>query len=90
MELSKSQEKYLYSIGITAYQSIEPSEIKEIDKERIMLQPNYISNRINHKFLPSPLIEVYYDLIKDDTIIGYYKIYLDLNNIIIEEILFLA
>jgi len=37
MELSESQEKYLCSVGITAYQYIEPSEIKEIDKGRIML-----------------------------------------------------
>ncbi|KGO88233.1 hypothetical protein Q765_04150 [Flavobacterium rivuli WB 3.3-2 = DSM 21788] len=89
MELSDLKKKYFYSLGIAAYNSIEPSEIEDIDKSLLMLQQKYISYVVDHKLLPVPLTEVCHDLIIEDKIIGYYKIYLDPTNIIIEEILFL-
>jgi hypothetical protein len=89
MELSDLKKKYFYSLGIAVYNSIELSEIKDIDKSLITLQQKYISSIVDHKFLPVPLIDVCHDLIIEDKIIGYYKIYLNDKNTIIEEILFL-
>jgi hypothetical protein len=82
-ELSDVKKKYFYSLGIAAYNPIEPSEIEDIDKSLITLQQKYISYVVDHKFLPAPFMDVCHDLIIEDKIIGHYKIYLDYKNMII-------
>ena len=85
MKEIKSSQLY-YAMAYDSLNEVDFDGI-EVDKDALAAVEKSVSILTDHKFLQVPLTVVRLDLYIDGSIVGKYQIYLDEDNLVIDDVL---